>query len=233
MEICICDDEKELRKSLSKIIKTELQLQGIPCRIREFDSGSALLEGLEEEDGDILFLDIKMKGLNGIDTATQLRKISPHIVIIFITAYPDFVFQGYEVRAFRYILKPYREDKIREILGLAVEESRRMEEQFYYIKQKGQLLRLPLKEILYFKSDRKKVTAVAVKGQEVFYARLSDIEAELPTGFIRIHNRYLVNLSHVSRIGNTFCLCGEEQLPVSRACRQELAAAFARKLLHS
>lgn len=44
MEICICDDEKELRKSLSKIIKTELQLQGIPCRIREFDSGSALLE---------------------------------------------------------------------------------------------------------------------------------------------------------------------------------------------
>ena len=174
-----------------------------------------------------------MKGLNGIDTATQLRKISPHIVIIFITAYQDFVFQGYEVRAFRYILKPYREDKIREILGLAVEESRRMEEQFYYIKQKGQLLRLPLKEILYFKSDRKKVTAVTVKGQEVFYARLSDIEAELPTGFIRIHNRYLVNLSHVSRIGNTFCLCGEEQLPVSRACRQELAAAFARKLLHS
>src|SRR5699024_12328399 len=48
-----------------------------------------------------LFLDIKMKGLNGIDTATQLRKISPHIVIIFITAYPDFVFQGYEVRADR------------------------------------------------------------------------------------------------------------------------------------
>lgn len=169
MEICICDDEKELRKSLSKIIKTELQLQGIPCRIREFDSGNALLEGLEEEDGDILFLDIKMKGLNGIDTATQLRKISPHIVI----------------------------------------------------------------KILYFKSDRKKVTAVTVKGQEVFYARLSDIEAELPTGFIRIHNRYLVNLSHVSRIGNTFCLCGEEQLPVSRACRQKLAAAFARKLLHS
>ena len=194
MQICICDDEKELRNSLSKIIKTELQLEGIPCRIRKF---------------------------------------SPDIVIIIVTAYPDYVFQGYEVRAFRYILKPYREDKIWEVLKLAIKETRRLEDQYYYIKQKGQVLRIPLQEIFYFKSDRKKVTAVTRTKEEAFYARLSDIEAELPRGFIRIHNRYLVNLRHVDRIGNTFCLCGGEKLPVSRACRQDLAVAFARKILNT
>ena len=211
MQICICDDEKELRNSLSKIIKTELQLEGIPCRIRGFDSGNALLE----------------------DTASRIRKFSPDIVIIIVTAYPDYVFQGYEVRAFRYILKPYREDRIREVLKLAIKETRRLEDQYYYIKQKGQVLRIPLQEIFYFKSDRKKVTAVTRTKEEAFYARLSDIEAELPRGFIRIHNRYLVNLRHVDRIGNTFCLCGGEKLPVSRACRQDLAVAFARKILNT
>ena len=233
MQICICDDEKELRNSLSKIIKTELQLEGIPCRIRGFDSGNALLEGLKKESGDILFLDMKMNGLNGIDTASRIRKFSPDIVIIIVTAYPDYVFQGYEVRAFRYILKPYREDKIREVLKLAIKETRRLENQYYYRKKKGQVLRIPLQEIFYFKSDRKKVTAVTRTKEEAFYARLSDIEAELPRGFIRIHNRYLVNLRHVDRIGNTFCLCGGEKLPVSRACRQDLAVAFARKILNT
>lgn len=232
MQICICDDEKELRKSLSRLIETHLQLEGIPCTIREYASGTALLEGLKEKEGDILFLDIEMKGLNGMDTAKMLRRSFPDIVLIFVTAYPDFVFQGYDVHAFHYILKPYKPEKIREVLRLAVEETKKTEEQYFYFEQKSHSIRLPLKDILYFKSCRKKVAAVTVGGQEEFYASLSQIEAELPPNFLRIHNRYLVNLQHVGRIGSTFCMCGEEELPVSRACRQELAAAFARKLLN-
>ncbi|HIX58863.1 MAG TPA: LytTR family DNA-binding domain-containing protein [Candidatus Blautia gallistercoris] len=233
MNICICDDEKNLRHALKKVIETEMQLQGIPCTIQEYGSGNALLQGLQTEETDILFLDIEMEGLNGMETARELRKINGNIVIIFVTAYPDYVFQGYEVHAFHYILKPYREEKIREVLRMALEETRKLEEQYYVIEQKSGIRRLPLKEIYYFKSDRKKVCAVTSRGTQEFYGSLSDVETEVPDWFIRIHNRYLVNLNHISGISTAACSCGGEELPVSRACRQELAVAFAQMMLRS
>ena len=92
-------------------------------------------------------------------------------------------------------------------------------------------LKIPLKNILYFKSDRKKISAVMINGTEEFYGKLSDIENDLPDHFIRIHNRYLVNTAFVSRLTSTSCICGDEELPVSRAYRQELSVAFARMML--
>ena len=189
------------------------------------------MKGLKEKEADILFLDIEMKGISGMDTARSLRGTHRNTVIIFVTAYPDYVFQGYEVHAFHYILKPYREEKIREVLRMALEETRKSTEQYYIVEQKSRTLRLPLKDILYFKSDRKKVTAVTKSGAEEFYGKLSDVESELPGHFTRIHNRYLVNTASVSRLTSTSCFCGDEELPVSRAYRQELAVAFARMML--
>lgn len=233
MNICICDDEKELRTALRKVIKTELQLQGIPFAIQEFESGNAFLQGMHAEKTDILFLDIEMEGLNGMETARKLRRINSSMLIIFVTAYPDYVFQGYEVHAFHYILKPYREEKIREVLRMALEETEKLEEQYYIIEQKSGIWRLPLRDIFYFKSDRKKVCAVTNEGSREFYGSLSDVELRVPDYFIRIHNRYLVNLNHVSGISVRGCCCEGEELPVSRSCRQELAVAFARRMLRS
>ena len=231
MDICICDDERNLRTSLRNVLETELQLQGIAYTIREFDSGETLLKGLKEKEADILFLDIEMKGISGMDAARRLRESYRDTVIIFVTAYPDYVFQGYEVHAFHYILKPYREEKIREVLRMALEETHRSTEQYYIVEQKSGMLRLLLKDILYFKSDRKKVTAVTKNGAEEFYGKLNDVDSELSGHFTRIHNRYLVNTASVSRLTPTSCICGDEELPVSRAYRQELAVAFARMML--
>ena len=64
-----------------------------------------------------------------------------------------------------------------------------------------------------------------------FYGKLGEIEPELPDTFIRCHNRYLVNLNHVTRLENTSLLCGGDKIAVSRSCAQETAAAFARFML--
>ncbi len=231
MEICICDDEKKMRNALRNAVETELQLNGVSCALKEFSSGEALLCSLETSEPDILFLDIEMKGLNGMETAHRLRERCRRTVIIFVTAYPDYVFQGYEVHAFHYILKPYREEKIREVLRLALEETERLEDRYFLIEQKSRSLKIPLKDIVYFRSDRKKVSAVTNGRTYEFYGKLADIESELPEYFIRIHNRYLVNLRHVTDLDASSCICGGEELPVSRPNRHSLAAAFARNML--
>lgn len=232
MRIGICDDDKSLRGALRKAVEPKLQLEGIAYEVVEYASGEALLKGLQDGEPDILFLDIEMDGISGMDAARELRKKCRDTVIIFVTAYPDFVFQGYEVHAFHYILKPYKEEKIREVLELALQEVGTSGEQYYAVEQKSGILRLPLKKVRYFKSDRKKVAAVMEEGVEEFYGKLADLEVSLPEYFIRSHNRYLVNLHHVSRVDSTECICGGEEVPVSRACKQELAVAFARMILH-
>ena len=106
MKIAICDDEKKLRSGLKHVIEMKLQLDGVDYEIAEYECGEDLLAGIGGNPPDILFLDIEMKGLDGMETARELRKKNQDTVIVFVTAYPDFVFQGYEVRAFHYILKP-------------------------------------------------------------------------------------------------------------------------------
>ena len=243
MEIAICDDEKKLRIGLRRVIETTLQLEGVEYGIQEYECGEDLLTGMEKILPDLLFLDIEMSGINGMETARELRKKYQDTIIVFVTAYPDFVFQGYEVHAFHYILKPYKEEKIKEVLEKALEEAGILQEKYYLVEQKGKTLRLPFSRIICFKSEGRNVEAVLKsfsQGTENvdnssetvrFYGKLSEIEAEMPGYFIRIHNRYLVNLKFVDKLEGNSVECGNLSLPVSRAYKQETAVAFAKMLL--
>lgn len=164
-------------------------------------------------------------------TAREIRKKTTAPEIIFVTSYPDFVFQGYEVQALNYILKPYRREKIVSVLHTALERLGRDTEKYYLVESKGQTLRLPLDQVRYFSSDRRSVNAVTPEDFYTFYKKLSELETELPENFVRIHNRYLVNLKHVQSIQGNSVLIGEEELPVSRSCKQDLAIAFAKYML--
>ena len=235
MRIAICDDEKKLRNSLRRVLETQLQLDGVEYEIEDYECGEDLLAGMEHKVPDILFLDIEMSGIDGMETARELRKKYQDTVLIFVTAYPDFVFQGYEVHAFHYILKPYKEEKIREVLGKAVEETGQSMEKYYLVEQKTGTLRLPFGKVLYFKSEGRTVEAVTVGSAACesvkFYGKLGEIEEEMPSFFIRIHNRYLVNLKYVDKLEGSSLECGGQILPVSRAYKQTAAVAFAKLML--
>ena len=233
MKIAICDDDRQLRKDLRRLVEVQLDLMALTYEIEEYESGISLLEHIDKKEPDILFLDIEMPGMGGMDTAKALRNLEKKMLIIFITAYPDYVFQGYEVHAFHYILKPYEKTKLKEVLENAVKELSAMEEQFYMVQQKSGVLRLSLREIAYFKSDKRNVCAIRKNGEQIsFYEKLDAVEAELPDFFQRIHNRYLVNMHYISRVESSSCICNSEELPVSRTYKQPLAVAFARTMLN-
>ena len=231
VKIGICDDEPEMRKPLRQILEQVLQLQGVEYLISESESGEELTAGISCLDIDILFLDIEMRSLDGIETAKLLRRKGMKGIIIFVTAYPDFVFQGYEVHAFHYILKPYRKKKIEEVLRQALHELDLSKERYFVIEQKARVIRIPLSQTIAFKSDRRKVEALLEEDFVAFYGRIDEVCRELPSCFIRIHNRYIVNLNYVTTLERDRCILGSRSFPVSRAFRQELETAFARAML--
>lgn len=231
MNIAICDDDKKLLKDFRHLIEIHMDLTGINYHITEFTSGEELLEYKNKKDIHLLFLDIKMGSVDGMETARQLKKSGKKMLIIFVTAYPDFVFQGYEVQAFHYILKPYRETKIKEVLDRAISELDIRKEHSLVIQQRSGILCINTQKVTYFKSDKRNIFAVSTEGTDIFYGKLNDVETKMPPCYQRIHNRYLINLNYVSEIGSNYCICHDEKLPVSRTYRHELAMAFAKMML--
>ena len=205
LQLAVCDDEKVFRSDLRKILGTELELCGIDYHISEFTSGEELIAGMEKADCQILFLDIE---------------------------YADFVFQGYEVRALNYILKPYEPEKIAAVLHTALEALDIEAEKYYVIDQRGGSIRAPLSSVKYFSSDRRTVHAVTTEQEYTFYEKLSDLETELPDTFVRIHNRYLVHLKYLEAVRQNTAVVDGEELSVSRSCKSGLSIAFAKYMLH-
>lgn len=232
INIGICDDEAPMRKSLRASLEQTLQLTGADYRIFEYDSGEVLMRDQEARWLDILFLDIEMKDLNGMDTAKALRRQNTHTLLIFVTAYPDFVFQGYEVHAFHYILKPYEEQKIKNVLAQALAELGKNAEQSFILEQKSGTCKVPMKKIVAFSSDKRKVVISLENGDKLdFYGKLDTVAEDLPDYFVRCHNRHLVNLNFVTALEKNSCICKNHTFPVSRAYRNTLEIAFARLLL--
>ena len=190
INIGICDDEASMRRLLRAPLEQKLQLLGADYRIFEYDCGETLLTRPETEWLDILFLDIELKQLSGMETARNLRKRDSHTLLIFVTAYPDFVFQGYEVHAFHYILKPYENQKIMKVLEQAIKELGQNREHYFTLEQKSGTTKIPAKKILAFSSDRRKIIISLEDGNKLeFYGKLDAVETDLPDYFIRCHNR--------------------------------------------
>ena len=233
LELILCDDEPVFCRNLRTILQTELDLCGISCRITEYHSGKSLIRDLSpEKDQQIFFLDIEMEGLNGMDTAKIIRSKNAHAVIIFITSHPDFVFQGYEVRALNYILKPYKKEKILSLLHTALNELNAAADTGLLIEQRSGNIRLPFGSIRYFFSEKHSVYVVTQSDTLSFYGKLSDLENTLPNCFVRIHNRYLINLRYLNGIEKNTAYLGEDSLPISRSCKQDLSVAYAKYMLN-
>lgn len=229
LELVICDDEKLFRTDLKRIISTELQLCGIDYHITEFDRGENLISSATEYQ--IIFLDIEMSGIDGIAAAKKLRSMNCHAEIIFVTSHPDFVFQGYDVRALNYIIKPYNPEKIVSVLHAALDALNISTEKYYIIERKDGSIRLPLSCIKYFYSEKRMIHVVTTDNHYTFYEKLSSLEAQLPDSFVRIHNRYLIHMKFLQAIKGNTVIVGDETLPVSRSCRSDLSIAFAKYML--
>lgn len=198
MNIAVVDDEAVIRQQIHGLIKK----QKPDFSISDFATGEELLAAGKEFD--IVFLDIHMEGMDGIEAARTLRQRNENVVLIFISGIKEYVFEVFDVSAFHYLLKPIEEQKFRKVLGRAAEEAEKRKgqrERQIFIRTKNRGYTLNVSSILYIESKAKKVEIYTVDMEDTIeaYATMDELEGQLGNSFYRCHRGYLVNMAHIAR----------------------------------
>lgn len=234
LRIGVCDDSAEARIALRAALERALdRRRSEGASFFEFSSGEGLLRWMEKHAGelDLVFLDIEMGELSGMETARRLREADEGLGLVFVTGYTDYVFDGYSVGALGYLMKPPKPEQLDGVLERGLEARLRNGEKFFLCRRGETLYRIPKKSIFYFASDRRQVACVAAARTYTFYGKLDEVERDVGEGFVRVHQRYLVRAGAVERMEGSQVFVGGEAIPVSRACRSAALAALARSAL--
>ena len=232
MKIAICDDE---RLMLDRLFRDTASVVAVinefaDSEIVTFSSGEELLECFKTNSSpfDLILLDIKMDGMNGLDTAKEIRRHDTDVKIIFITSSPEYVFKGYEVNACRYILKTELDFNFKPTLKNVLADMSSRADKSFTFTIRSETISVPLKSIIYFESDKRLIIIHSTKGEYSFYEKM-DVIAEKLSGddFVRCHQSYLVNAGEIKECSSgRIVLQNGEELPVSKKYQKSTLDAF-------
>lgn len=231
ISVAICDDEKNITDYLRNAVMNQLAAADIDGKVTVFDDGEPLCAAYaaNKADFDMILLDITMKRCDGMTAAKKIRKYDKDVMIVFVTASAEYVFSGYEVRAFRYILKPELIHGFAGVFRECLDELTKSNEVRYNFRTATENVSLPIKDILYFESDRRIITVHCVNGREYsFYSKLDNVHEELKNNdFVRCHQSYFVNAKKITSVRNgELTLDNGMLLPVSKHRAKETNEAF-------
>ncbi len=231
LRIGICDDLADARLVLRSALERILDTRNGPAQYFEFSSGETLLQWYGRHAGelDLLFLDMELREMDGMETARRLRAADEGLQLVFVTGYADHVFDGYSVGALGYLMKPPRNEQLESVLDRAQAALVRQLDQAYICRSGETYYRIPMWKILYFASDRRQVECITPDRTYIFYGKLDAVAADVGSRFVRIHQRYLVRAGAVARLeSGEVTLQDGTRLPVSRSCQQSALLALTR-----
>lgn len=227
LEIAICDDEPVMRKELSGYLSKYITLrQDKAYRISGFESGSQLLESGQEFD--LIFLDIQMEGLDGIETARRLRQRGSRGRIVFVTILKECVFEAFEVEASGYLIKPLDAEQFRRTMDRVFGNIGTKPKERLLIQRGNQSQIVLLSECVYCEVQGRKIYIHQENGEVTdYYDRLENLKNLVDGRFFQCHRSYLVNLDYVRgcEAGQVLLPRGET-IPVSRLREREFTQAL-------
>jgi two-component system response regulator AlgR len=234
LKVFIVDDEAPARKRMRELLvdcaaELPLAVSG------EASRGKEALESLSSTPADVVLLDIRMPGMDGLEVARHLEKLTPPPAIIFTTAFDHYAVQAFEVNAIDYLLKPVRKER----LLAALKKARSLDaaraqvlaglsrRTHFSIVERGKVLLVPLDDVIYLRAELKYVTVKTRARDYLVEESLTHLEEEFGERFVRIHRNCLVARAQVegfARVGEeggeghwvTLLKGLDEQLPVSR-----------------
>lgn len=204
IRVLICDDDAMFLDSLYDSVAAFLDDKQVKAKLHKFQ----FLEEISDQmmaSCDIAFLDIDYNARNytGMDIARRLRQFRKDAIIIFVTNFIEYAPEGYEVQAFRYILKRNLQSELKLYLQQAIDQLNTSRETVK-IQVNGEYIDLPIEDVLYMEVMQHNVTVYVRKGKSVksyeIYSSLSELEERLADrGFLRIHKSILVNLRRITK----------------------------------
>ena len=223
----ICDDQNTSVDTLAEKISKYCDEHNTECEIFTYKSGEELLES-ETDELSIIFLDVDMGTLNGIDTAKEIRKTNKDVIIIYVSGYVQYAPAGYQVKAFAYILKNDIDALFNDVMDEVFKELN-FKEDIYKIKIDSKDISLPLKDIVFIESFDKTVDIHHINGEKyTIKAQINDIYNELKSkGFLQIHKSYIVNMQHVLKAKNyVVALSNGRELVASQRRWKDIMAEY-------
>lgn len=229
IKVLICDDEPAFVDKIAQVIQNQPLPKEVSINITR-TSQSETLTDEQLSQYQIMFLDVMMEPCGGMELARRVRKLGNHAVLIFVTNYVQFSPEGYEVRAFRYVLKQELEKRLPGYFQEAMAEILREEKVLQY-SLNGEVYQLAHTNILYLESYQRMIYAHTVKLEQAeyqFYGILEKLTEELePDGFLRIQKSYLVNMAHINKLNfDRVLMSNGKVLPVSQKRYSELKKRY-------
>lgn len=231
--IAICDDLSKEREKLRLLLTDEFAFCDEEPEFAEYDNGSALIAAWDEGllDVDLIFLDIYMAQLDGVETARRLRDGGCQTMIIFLTISPDFALEGYEVEAAGYLLKPLGQEKLRRLLERVLQRENPVR---ITLRKGSSVFNIAASEILYIESNRNRLTIHTVKETIPYYGRLDELAGQLPKKkFLRCHQSFLVNMDRICAAGDNFRMESGDIVPIRVRERKAIRETYFRYITGS
>lgn len=232
VQIFLCEDNIHQLQDMANIIKKTAIHNQWNLQVYTFDCAAAMLHALEERRRinekmpDVVFTDIEMPDVNGIEFGRELCKLAPEVYLIYITAYTEYAISGYETRAYRYLLKPLDEKMVQKVLIQVFREQ--YNRKYILIEKQGKQTRIALKDIIYLSSQDKYTIIHTAENTFLDRISLQIYEQKLEKmGFFRIHRKYLVNMRHHKMLKNgNMVVSGNQELPISRRKKEEFHTKY-------
>lgn len=224
--IAICDDEHVISKQVENIIYKYTDEVSIAVEVKVFDSAEELYKEMKEGQGfNLIFLDIEMGKMNGVEAARRIRTDLKDykVEIVFISGKDGYDRELFDVSPLHFISKPINPELVKRDIGLAIERAKQNERLFSY-KKGGEIYKVLIDDIIYFKSIEREIDIICIKNEDRFYGRLDDIEAELKSHeFIRTHKSYLINFRYISKISYEYIeMSNGMKVSISQSKRKEV-----------
>ena len=227
--VAIVEDETQYSELLQDYLERFGAEKGVAVAARHFSNAVYFLEKYRP-DYDIVFMDIQMPYLNGMDAAHRLRELDSGVLLIFITHMGQYAIQGYSVDAFDYVLKPvsYPDFSLKMSRALRRIGAPKDSEQLVIDAIDGKV-RVPVSEIRYIESMNHHLLYHVGKPETVYtqYGSMNAVKEKLlPFGFARAHNSYLVNLRYVQKIAGYTAVVDGVELPISQPRKKAFVQSF-------
>lgn len=230
--IILCEDEPESAAAFRDLTESYAKQYHMDIELLCYGSGEELLH--EWENGvraDIIYLDIPMGEMNGIETARALRKAGCKAQIVFWTACGDYVYDAFDVGALHYLIKgSVSQEKFNEVLKRAFNLIGKNEPEMFICNFNGIKTLIPINQITYFEIWKRLITVHYAEKIVKFYKSMEELEQELaPLNFVRCHRSYLISVAAITELRrNQITLKTGEVLPVGQTYCKSLLHTFSR-----
>jgi len=229
VRIAIVEDEKDQYEYYRKMLEDWGKGNAVRLNILYVGSAEEFLFKYDRQDlFDIIFLDVCMKEMNGMELAHEIRRFDRNVQIVFLTGASEYVFEGYEIGAVRYLIKPVDESKLAGALAACMEKLKNRHEDYLTFRYLGENLKLSRNDIIYVQVEGHYLQMQTVNERYEWKDSLKEMVAKLDSDrFVMANRSIVVNLDYVNKITREECVLENgEAIPVSRGAYASLNDAF-------